>query len=315
MRAFRAIATLVLAAVLGSGWAAAATKSATERVPQPLGNNPHPVIWSSTQPRRPTPPPQPPCAPPRVPDRHPWRHDGDRHHDCHARPGVCAPYYWYYPYCNYGYGPSWDSLGLGAAAQDAMPMAEDNDVRQPWPNRGDAAVDPPLVDDPQLAKTRAKQAASERQNELASKNIGYGDALFAKQKYAEANQRYRTAARSAPQLASAWFRQGFALAAIGRSDQAAVAIKRGLKLDPAWAKSDFDLDQLFGGNAAAKRACLDALTAAVAAKPTDADRLFVLGVVLHFDGEAQRAAATFAQAEQLAGNNLGHIAAFVTEAD
>ena len=150
---------------------------------------------------------------------------------------------------------------------------------------------------------------------MASKYIGYGDALFAKQKYVEANQRYRTAARSAPQLASVWFRQGFALAAIGRSDQAAAAIKRGLKLDPAWAKSDFNLDQLFGGNAAAKSACLDALTVAVAAKPTDADRLFVLGVFLHFDGEAQRAAATFAQAEQVAGNNLGHIAAFRSEED
>ena len=70
-------------------------------------------------------------------------------------------------------------------------------------------------------------------------------------------------------------------------------IKRGLKLDPAWPKSNFDLDQLFGGNAAAKNAHLDALAAAVADKPADPDRLFVLGVFLHFDGQADRAATIF----------------------
>ena len=148
---------------------------------------------------------------------------------------------------------------------------------------------------------------------MASKYIDYGDALFAKQKYVEANDRYRKAARSTPQLAVTWFRQGFALAAIGRCDQAAAAIKRGLKLDPAWPKSNFILDRLFGGNAAAKNACLDAVAAAVKEKPADSDRLFLLGVVLHFDGQDNRAAAAFARAEQTAGNNIGHIEAFMDE--
>ena len=59
-------------------------------------------------------------------------------------------------------------------------------------------------------------------------------------------ERYRKASQSAPQLADAWFRQGFALSAMGRYDLAVTAIKRGLKLNPNWAKSDFDLKELYG---------------------------------------------------------------------
>jgi tetratricopeptide (TPR) repeat protein len=145
---------------------------------------------------------------------------------------------------------------------------------------------------------------------MAWKFIGYGDALFAKQKYAEANERYRSAARSAPQLGAAWFREGFALAAVGRCDLAAAAVKRGLKLDPGWPKSDFVLDQLFGPDKMAKNALLDALAGAVMAKPTDPNRLFVLAVCLHFDGQTDRAAMLLDRAEPFVGNNVAHIEAF-----
>ncbi len=46
-------------------------------------------------------------------------------------------------------------------------------------------------------------------------------------------------------------------------------------------------------------------------KPTDADRLFVLGVFLHFDGQANRARTIFERAEKIVGNNVGHIEAFM----
>jgi hypothetical protein len=322
MRVSRAIGVMVLVAIFGGNWALAATKSATERVRQPLGNNPHPVVWSSTRPRPATPPPQRRTTPARNPGRNVSHHDGDRHHGGHnyhgwyGRPGVYVPYYWdYYPYASYGYWPSFDSFGFGSVEQEEVPLRDIDNAEQPWPNGGVAAAEPPPAADPPEPKARADRATSARQDELASKYIGYGDALFAKQKYAEANERYRNAARSAPQAAAAWFRQGFALVAMGRYDQAATTIKRGLKLDSAWAKSNFDLDQLFGGNAAAKNACIDALAAAVAGKPADANRLYVLGVLLHFDGQANRAAAIFARAEQAAGHNVGHIAAFLDEKD
>jgi tetratricopeptide (TPR) repeat protein len=187
------------------------------------------------------------------------------------------------------------------------------DAERPRPNGGAAMAEQLAADDPPEPKARVDRSNNARANELASKYIGYGDALFAKQKYVEANDRYRQAARSAPQVATVWFREGFALAAMGRCDQAAAAMKRGLALDPAWPTSKFDVAQLFGGNAAAKNARLDALAAAVKDKPADADRLFVLGVFLHFDGQPDRARTIFERAEKIVGNNVGHIEAFMDD--
>ena len=100
---------------------------------------------------------------------------------------------------------------------------------------------------------------------------------------------------------------------MGRYDLAVGAVKRGLKLEPAWPKSDFNVDTLFAANAQTKNACLAAIDKAVLAKPTDPNRLFALGVYLHFDGQADRAAQMFDRAEQIAGNNVAHIEAFLTE--
>ena len=57
----------------------------------------------------------------------------------------------------------------------------------------------------------------------------------------------------AAQLADAYFRQGFALAAMGSYSPAVKAIQRGLAIDPRWPDSPFQLDDLYGPNAAAKR--------------------------------------------------------------
>jgi hypothetical protein len=323
MRSSRVIAAVVLA-FLGGGWAAAANRPDQGHSRPPLSPAPRPASPTHSQPRPAAPPPHTRGAvAARNPNQSNAHHDADRHHDgrpgrhSHARPGVYAfydnPCYgWYYPYCYYGYWPSWESFGLGPATSDASQPGGIDDAQQPWPDGGAAVAEPPFADPPQ-AKARPDRTNNARQEELAAKYIDYGDALFAKEKYVEANERYRKAARSAPQLAAAWFRQGLALAAIGRYDQAAADLKRGLKLDPAWPKSNFSLDQLFGGNAAAKNGRLDALAAAVKEKPADRDRLFLLGVFLHLDGQPNQAATIFARAEKLAGNNIGHIEAFMDE--
>ena len=133
---------------------------------------------------------------------------------------------------------------------------------------------------------------------LAWRSIGFGDTHFAAHKYSAAIDRYRTAARTAPQLADAFFRQGFVLLAMGRYDQAAETIKRGLRIDPRWAKSDFTLKKLYGSDDAAKNAHRDALVVAAAARPNDADLQFLLGVHLYFDGQTRRAAESFQRARQ-----------------
>ncbi len=156
-----------------------------------------------------------------------------------------------------------------------------------------------------------QRAPDQRATLLAWKFIGYGDAHFGNQKYAGANQRYRKATGAAPQLADAWFRQAFALAAMDRHELAVRAIKRGLKLEPDWAKSDFRLGELFGGNEPAKTAHVDALAKASEENPNDADLLFLLGVHLHFDGKPQRAAPFFQRAKQLLGGDDVHLKGFL----
>jgi tetratricopeptide (TPR) repeat protein len=319
MRRSWATALAAVLVVMFSGvWAVAAP----QKPRQPLGNNPHPVTWTST--KRPAAPPRvtTPAAPSHsVPARHDHGHDHWYPRDRY----VFVPYYYGYG-DNFGYRYGYDddsyyytypqfwySTAPGYGPQGMHQFMGWNNGAQFAQN--DDGVPPParqanLADEPQT-KRGADRATNAHSNEIARKFIAYGDALFAQQKYTEANDRYRKAARSAPQLADAWFRQGFALAAVGRCDLASAAVKRGLKLDPSWPKSKFDIAVLFGNNEPVKNASLDALADAVMAKPADADRLFVLGVMLHFNGQADRAAAFFDRAEQVVKYNVGHIEAFL----
>ncbi len=146
---------------------------------------------------------------------------------------------------------------------------------------------------------------------LARKFIGFGDAQFAKQKYADALDRYKRAAQTSPGLADAWLRQGYAHVAMGRHEQAAGALKQGLRLDPGWPRSGFSSRQLYGDNRAAELAHLDGLAQAAEKDRDNADLLFLVGVWLHFDGQADRAAVFFRRAAQLAPGDASHVQAFL----
>ena len=141
--------------------------------------------------------------------------------------------------------------------------------------------------------------------------IGFGDARFAEREYGDANERYRSASRTAPQLADAWFRQAFALIAMGRYDQAVTAISRGLKINPKWPSSDFELKDIYGPDKADKDAHRDALAEAAESKPNDADLLFLIGVHLYFDGQADRAAKFFGRTKEISGDPPDYLKAFL----
>lgn len=159
--------------------------------------------------------------------------------------------------------------------------------------------------EPNLRGTNQKALA------LGWKFIGYGDAHFANEKYSDAYGRYRKAVRAAPQLAAGYFRQGYALAAVGRYELAAKALKRGLALDPLWPASGFSNDELYGRNELAKTTHLDAMAKAAEGRPHDADLMFLLGVYFHFDGEPDRAAIFFRRAAPLVGADDAHLKAFM----
>jgi tetratricopeptide (TPR) repeat protein len=149
----------------------------------------------------------------------------------------------------------------------------------------------------------AERGTNQRANNLAWRYISFGDAHFANQKYSEAYDRYKKAAQSGPQVADAWFRQGFALAALGRYEQAVKAIKRGLELRPDWAASDFTLDEIFGKDDVAKKSRLDAMTKAAEDDPNNGDLEYLLGLHLYFDGKPDKAAGFFHRSAELGGND------------
>jgi len=224
------------------------------------------------------------------------------------------PYYPYYPYPYPTYGwayPYPPPLYIPAETlYGIQPLKRFFGVDQTSP-----AVNPRIIvlnqDGKDEAEGAAERATSQRSLDLAWRFIGFGDAHFGNQKYSEAYLRYKKAADAAPNLAAAYFRQGYALIALGNYEQAAKVLKRGLELDPEWPNSDFRNDELYGGNQAAKTAQLDALAKAATDKPNDADLLFLVGVFLHFDGQAARAAPFFERAARLGGGSNAHLRGFM----
>lgn len=143
--------------------------------------------------------------------------------------------------------------------------------------------------------------------------VGQGDAQFIRQRYDDAYQRYKKAAQIAPRSATADFRQGWALIALGRCELAVEAFQRGLEIDPRWPESRFRLFELYGPNQAAKTAHIEALAKAATDKPHDGDLLFLVGVFLFFDGQPGRAGPFFERAAELTPGDKAHLTGFLAE--
>lgn len=166
-------------------------------------------------------------------------------------------------------------------------------------------------DDDQDARPLRRSNLAARKRAL--RYIGFGDALFVKQRFYESLQRYKTAAAIAPDLAEARFRQGHALVAGGQYALAAAAFKRALSLDPDVNRNGFRLDELYEGSILAKTAHIEQLSQAALENPDDPDLVFLVGMFLHYDGEAARAQTFFARAAEMLGPVHEHLAGFLHE--
>lgn len=185
--------------------------------------------------------------------------------------------------------PQPEPRGFGVLADDE----NDDDQDEPAPR--------PIV-------RPANAAATARARQF----VAFGDERFREQDFSLAYQRYKKAAQAAPDLAEAYFRQGLAHIALGHYPSAAAAIKRGLAFQPRWAGSDFRLDQLYGDNRLAKTNHLERLADAAANDADNADLLFLVGIELHFDGQAARARPFFERAADL-GQDAGLLKDFLRE--
>jgi tetratricopeptide (TPR) repeat protein len=142
-----------------------------------------------------------------------------------------------------------------------------------------------------------------------------GDALFLQQRFHEALQRYKSAIVAAPDLADAYTRQGCALIAVRQYRLATKAFRIALELDSASLVSRLRLDDLYGDNRLAKLSHLDELARAALAAPDDGDLLFLVGALLHANGEMDRAVRFFEKAAELGGAPAARLLAPLLPAD
>jgi tetratricopeptide (TPR) repeat protein len=135
--------------------------------------------------------------------------------------------------------------------------------------------------------------------ERAIKFVQYGDRHFREGRYRESLARYKKATAAANDLAEAEFRKAFAELMMGDLSDATVAIRRGLAKKSSWPDADFAVDDLF--SAAAKAEAYRQLNSRLQATDFDADAHFLLGVMLHFDGQLEAAQAHFVRTIELLG--------------
>jgi len=148
------------------------------------------------------------------------------------------------------------------------------------------------------ANLRVRESNAEARDR-ARQFIEFGDSQFRDRNLAGAYDRYKKAAEAAPDLAEVWFRQGHALADLGRYDQAAAAFRRGLAQRPDWPASGFRLAELYGDNRAALAAMFDAIEQAIAARPEGLNTQYVAAVQFFFDGRQEQARTALKQAAKL----------------
>jgi len=186
------------------------------------------------------------------------------------------------------FGPRavWQTLGF----RNQAPVVPQR-PRSAGPGNGRGVANGPLAAGKQVAEARARRA------------IQRGDALFRHHQFRKARDRYRNATRSAPHLADVFFRRGTAELALGLWDAAAASFRRGLALPNDWAASPFRWEDVYGEDGrTAQEKTLDRLVREVTRHPLNGDRMFLLGLQLHFDGQAERAAIFFRRAAQLLRN-------------
>ena len=157
----------------------------------------------------------------------------------------------------------------------------------------------------------AARVSSAESRQRAMRHLAEGDALFAKQNFNSALQRYKQAASAAPDVAEAWWRQGHAFVATRNYDLAATAFKRAIALGDDLGRGGFRLDDLYAGHAMAKAGHLESLAELALDKRGEGDAYFLIGLFLHYDGETARAERFFARAAELSGPGSGYLAGFL----
>jgi hypothetical protein len=236
------------------------------------------------------------------------------------------------PYVGYGYAP-YGAYGYGSVAGYGYPPPYYGGpyaaYRVPNPLYYEPYTNPVLQETmlenqlrwgpnlaPSITPLRARVRLRPSTPEQKAKSIhaqAQGDVWMRRLKFLNAYERYKFAISIANDRPEAYFRTGYALAAVGSFDSAVKYIKQGLDLDPQWPSHGERLEAIFGDdNRLAILTLTERVTGWVREDIRDPDRLFLVGVLLHFNGDS-RASQFFEAAYRLAGSG-DHLLAFLQPA-
>lgn len=192
-------------------------------------------------------------------------------------------------------GPAWLPAIIPAASLVTVhPLGGPADV--------DAGIDPAKL--PAKPSTAAGRVRSLGQTAL-------GDDKLRKGLWAQAYVNYRSAVDAAGDQGTARLRLGFCYAAVKHYTSAVREFKRGLFLDPDLAASGISLPILFGPDSEVVRTSIVHNVAEwVREDLRDSDRWFLLGLLLHFEGD-ERARRVLETARQLSPADHGHLTALL----
>ena len=208
------------------------------------------------------------------------------------------------PWGNPGFGYSPYGWG-GAISPVIAPVVGYSGYYQPWPiNQApqvDVSQDPAIMNalrenadrwgrdlpEPKPDPIRRPVVPSSNEAMLRSLELQrQGDDRLLRQQWGAALSLYRRSVSAADDRAEGHYRLAFASAAARDFVTAVREFQRGLYLDPTYPASGVTLETIFGPeNLQTKTMLLEQVTLWVREDVRDPDRLFLLGTLLHFEGD------------------------------
>ncbi len=179
-------------------------------------------------------------------------------------------------------------------------------------NNPPVAAAPPVVNpaaNPVAPAPRIDPVPNREARQRAWRLIEAGDRNFKEGNFRDALAHYRKSNEVAGELADGYFRTAFAMLALDRWTEATLTIERGLVRNPNWPASGFVLEELYG-SPDAKRDAFRKLQSGKQVSPHNSDVRFLLGVLLHFDGQREAAEAEFRRVIEITGRG-NHARAFL----
>lgn len=139
-----------------------------------------------------------------------------------------------------------------------------------------------------------------------------GDQKLREQKWSEARAAYRNSVDAASDRAEAHLRLGLSLVAIQRFEPAIHEFKRALFIDPLIPQMGKVSKVIFGPDSQmARSSIISKLTDWVRDDYSNPDRLFLMGVMLHFEGDPRGRECFEAASRMKRSGDVSHIVAFL----